>query len=204
MKTRSIIILCLLAVIFVLTGYTMIKTASWGNPSSEIPPEEFIKEWKKVDSLVEQGLPQSALEIVRDVYSTAKTTHNSPQFVKSLLYQMSLQSDFQEDFMDTIIADTRQEILLAEFPVRQILSSIQAELYWRYYTMNRHLILGRTTTVDFLKEDISDLLNEKQLPDKQSINDQFAEYDKELMSFKRNVSRKNEWPTPIRKRVCIK
>ncbi len=155
MKTRSIFILCLFGVVFVLTGYTMIHFTSRENPSQGNPPEEFISEWKKVDSLVEQGLPQSALDIVREIYVKAQSTHNSPQFIKSVLYQMSLRSDFEEDYMEMFLADTREEISRAEFPVRQILYSIQAELYWRYYTMNRHLILGRTPIIDFENPDVA-------------------------------------------------
>jgi uncharacterized protein YfaS (alpha-2-macroglobulin family) len=154
MKTRPIVILFLLTIVFAITGFTMIHFISREDPSPEGQAEEFIKEWKKVDSLSEQGLPQSALEIVSDIYSRAQSTHNSPQFVKSLLYRMSLRSDYQEDFMDSVISDTRQEILQADFPVRQILYSIQSELYWRYYTMNRHQILGRTATTGFQKDDI--------------------------------------------------
>ncbi len=154
MKTRRIVIAVLLSIVFVITGFTMIHFISRESLSPGDQAEDFTKEWKKVDSLAEQGLPQSALEIVRDIYTRAKTTHNSPQFIKSLLYRMSLLSDFQEDFMDSVIMDTRQEILQAGFPDRQILYSIQSELYWRYYTMNRHLILGRTATAGFQKDDM--------------------------------------------------
>lgn len=154
MKTRSILLLSLLGVIFVLTGYTMIHITSRDHPSQDRPAEEFVAEWMKVDSLVGQGLPQSALEIVREIYARAQSTHNSPQFVKSILYQMSLRSDFEEDYMKMFLSDTREEIHQAEFPVRQILHSIQAELYWRYYSMNRHLILSRTPTVDFENPDV--------------------------------------------------
>ncbi len=154
MKTRPIVLLILLTIVFAITGFTMIHFISREDPSPEGQTEDFQKEWKKVDSLVEQGLPQSALEIVKGIYSASLATHNSPQFVKSLLYRMSLFSDFGEGYMDTVIMNTRQEILQAEFPVRQILYSIQAELYWRYYTMNRHQILDRTATTGFENEDL--------------------------------------------------
>ncbi len=174
MKTRSIFILVLLGIVFALTGYTMIHLTSRGNPLQENLAEQFISDWKKVDSLVEQGLPQSALEIVRDIYSRAQSTHNSPQFVKAILYQMSLRSDFEEDYMEMFLSDTREEISRADFPVSQILYSIQAELYWRYYTMNRHKILGRTPTVDFENPDVEtwDL--------KRFVSEIIMDYDKSL------------------------
>lgn len=196
MKTRPIVIAVLLSIVFVITGFTMIHFISREFPSPQGPAEEFTAEWKKADSLKEQGLPQSALEIVRKIYSRAQSTHNSPQFVKSLLYQMSLRSDFQEDFMDTVIMDTQKELLQADFPVRQILYSIQAELYWRYYTMNRHLILGRTTTAGFKNDDIrtwdlkafiTEIISsyEKSLEDKENLRKiPLKEYDAILVVAK--------------------
>lgn len=154
MKPRSIFIFGLLTLLFALTGYTMIHFSSKEPLSPHYPPEKYQKEWEKADSLVEQGLPQSALEIVKGIYDRAKSSHNSPQFIKAILYQMSLRSDYQEDFMENIIADTKAEIDQAIFPVRQILYSIQAELYWSYYEMNRHLILDRSTAAGFQQEDI--------------------------------------------------
>jgi len=51
--------------------------------------------------------------------------------------------------------------------------------------------------------DIKDLVNQKPKPGK-AINERLAEYDKELLSFKPNIRHSREWPSPIRKRRCIK
>ena len=59
---------------------------------------------------------------------------------------------------------------------------------------------------DFLKADIGELMDTDLNPpeEKEDINEALARYDRELMRFKPNVRHKQEWPTPIRKRVCTK
>jgi hypothetical protein len=113
---------------------------------SAMGQNNFEKEWKQVKQLVDRGLPQSALEIVDSIYAVSKSDNNAVQFLKAALYQVRLRSDYQEGFMESSIGQMEQEITSAEQPVRQVLSSILAELYWRFYQGNRMKILDRTTT----------------------------------------------------------
>jgi len=57
---------------------------------------------------------------------------------------------------------------------------------------------------DFMTADVDDLMKEPPVEDMPSVNDILTDYDKELMSFKTRVSHKQQWPSPIRKRKCIK
>jgi hypothetical protein len=104
----------------------------------------YDSEWNEVESLVRKGLPQSALKIVDGIYLDAKAANNAPQFLKAALYQIRLQSDYQEDFMENSIAKIGGEIETSNSPVKQILYSIRAELYWRYYQGNRYKFMERT------------------------------------------------------------
>lgn len=56
---------------------------------------------------------------------------------------------------------------------------------------------------DFLTADIDELLEDAPAPEERDINEMLAEADRELMSFK-PLPKKQEWPEPIRKRICIK
>ena len=67
---------------------------------------------------------------------------------------MKLEADFQEDYFEKSIARSQTEILSAQAPVKQILHSILAELYWQYYDINRWQILQRSETKDFVNDDI--------------------------------------------------
>ena len=104
----------------------------------------YENEWKEVESFVRKGLPQSALKIVDDIYLQSKAENNAPQFLKAAIYQVKLQIDYQEDFMESSLAQISEEMKSSHAPVSQILHSIQAELYWRYYQGNRYKFMDRT------------------------------------------------------------
>ena len=138
MKIKSLIfIFCLISSICAIAGE---------NP--------YTKEWKKVDSLIGKGLTQSALDLVKTIYSQAKSENNSPQFVKSIIYKMKLSDAKEEDSYEKSISDLNEEIKTASYPVSAVLHSVLAEMYWRYYSTNRYLILDRTETANFKQDDI--------------------------------------------------
>jgi len=114
----------------------------------------YSQQWQKVDSLANLGQAQSALELVKGIYEQAKTLNQPDQFVKASLYRMKLEADFGEDYFEKSIERTRLDIQSAQTPVKQILHSILAELYWDYYQENRWKILGRSETANFVPDDI--------------------------------------------------
>jgi len=122
--------------------------------SSSLGQNTYDKEWKEVESLVRKGLPQSALKIVDSIYFQAKSGNNAQQFLKAALYQIKLRSDYQEDFMESSLAQIGQEIETSSSPTRQILHSVQAELYWRYYQGNRYKFMERTRVSNPDRDDI--------------------------------------------------
>ncbi len=114
----------------------------------------YDNEWKEVESFVRKGLPQSALKIVDSIYQDSKAQNNAPQFLKAALYQLRLKSDYQEDFMEGSIARIGQELQTAKPPLANILLTIRAELYWRYYEGNRYKFMERTRVSDPDENDI--------------------------------------------------
>ena len=114
----------------------------------------YSQQWQKVDSLANLGQAQSALDLVRGIYEQAKTRNQPDTFVKASLYRMKLEADFWEDYFEKSIERTRLDIQSAQTPVKQILHSILAELYWDYYQANRWKILGRSETANFVPDDI--------------------------------------------------
>jgi uncharacterized protein YfaS (alpha-2-macroglobulin family) len=115
----------------------------------------YKNDWQKVDSLSNLGQPQSALEIVNRIYNETKISGLTSQFVKATIYRMKLEADFQEEFYQTAIERTKAEILQAKTPEKQILNSILAELYWRYFQNNRWNILDRGETAGFIPDDMA-------------------------------------------------
>jgi len=123
--------------------------------SSEDKKEEFKPEWKQVDKLVEKGLPKSALNIVDSIFLVAKETENTPQVLKSLIYRISLQSQYKEEHLVNAITVFEDELMNASVPEQQLLQSLLAELYLWYYQQNRWIINDRTALAEPEQEDIS-------------------------------------------------
>jgi len=146
MKNRIIILTIVLCFTAFLSG------SVFGKNLSPMPP--YDKGWKKVDSLIGKGLTKKALEVVGEIYTTAKKENNAGQFVKAVIYKMKLQDQYQEDSFVLIINQLNEEVNTAVFPAKPVLHSLLAEMYWRYYQSNRYQFLNRTETTNFKQEDI--------------------------------------------------
>ena len=46
--------------------------------------DDYNAAWRTVDSLEQQGLTRSALEVVEEIYKASKKDNNQPQFIKSV------------------------------------------------------------------------------------------------------------------------
>ncbi len=108
--------------------------------SFDTPTTDFDKKWEEVEKLTKKGRPQSALAIVKDIYTLAREEHNNPQIIKSLIYQASLQSRFEEDYIVKSIELFKNNLKDATSPEKQILESLIAEMYQSYYNANRWTI----------------------------------------------------------------
>jgi uncharacterized protein YfaS (alpha-2-macroglobulin family) len=110
-------------------------------PTRDFP---FTFSWKQVDSLANLNQPQSALAIVNKIYAQAKIDKNDPQLIKAIIYTIRLNSDFQENFLKQTILLLQKEISVAGQPSKQILQSILAEVYWKFYQNNQYRYHDRT------------------------------------------------------------
>lgn len=110
--------------------------------------------WKRADSLNQLGLYKSALHQVETVYAKARVEKNAPQLVKSLLTKMNLNTFLKED--DYILAINELETCAksVDSPLKQIIYSIAADVYWGYYEENRYQFMDRSETVNFDNKDI--------------------------------------------------
>ena len=157
MKTKTIFILALIAISSLAMAFTIIKYQKNKNSSLLIFPKgsNYIKEWKKVDSLTAKGLTKSALEVVNGIYEKAKTENNAPQFVKAIIHRMKFEQSMEEYSLVKALNKLNEEAKEATYPVKPILQSMIAESYWQYYQNNRWKFYNRTATVNFDNDDIT-------------------------------------------------
>ncbi|ULC60202.1 carboxypeptidase-like regulatory domain-containing protein [Flaviramulus sp. BrNp1-15] len=102
--------------------------------------------WTKVEQLEIEGLPASALKIVEDIAQKATKDNNHPQLIKTMLFKSKFALVLQEDAQLNIINDFKKQIELSEFPTKNVLESILANLYWQYFNQNRWKFYNRTKT----------------------------------------------------------
>lgn len=115
---------------------------------------DFNTEWSKVAAFEKKGLTKDALAVVQKIFSDASRAANQPQVVKAAMYEMKYRNMVQEDnaennifYLDTLIAKTPE-------PAKQILQSMQAEMFQAYQAQNRYRLYDRTALAQENESDI--------------------------------------------------
>ncbi len=117
--------------------------------------ENYSANWKKVEALEKKGLTASALKEVVVIFNLAVTSENDAQQIKAAMYQVKYRNMVEEDnhennifYIDTLIARTKA-------PAKNILQSMQAELFWNYRQNNRYKFYNRTQLTEEKSHDIA-------------------------------------------------
>lgn len=127
---------------------------------------EYQNLWTKVEQFEANGLPKSALKIIQDIEALAKKNSNHPQLIKTMLHKSKYTLILEEDAQLSVINDFKNQISKSEFPVKNILENLLADLYWQYFNQYRWQFYNRTKTsekvdnTDFRKWDLQTLFNE--------------------------------------------
>jgi TonB-dependent SusC/RagA subfamily outer membrane receptor len=122
--------------------------------------------WRKVEQFEIDGLPKSALKIAEDISKQAEKDNNTPQFIKTMLFKSKFALVLEEDAQLKIINDIKNQILKSEFPTKNILESMLANMFWQYFNQNRWSFYNRTKTsekvdtIDFRTWDLQTLFDE--------------------------------------------
>jgi len=118
----------------------------------------------KIDSFASIGLPKSALAQVDELDALARKTNNAPQQIKAAIYRMTFQSYLEENALVAIINRLKTDIDGATFPVKPVLQSVLADMYWKYFQQNRYKYFQRTQLTkpgtDFTNWDLKTIINE--------------------------------------------
>lgn len=117
--------------------------------------DTYKKEWTIVDSLEQNGLSKSALEQVEKISVKARGDNNHEQIVKTLIVKAKLQNYIEEDAFVNTVSEINEAATKASYPLKPVLHSIIAELYWMYYQNNRWRFYDRSTTSNFDNNDIT-------------------------------------------------
>lgn len=115
----------------------------------------YEKQWKKVDSLLNKsGLIETALKEVNQILAMAQKEKNEPQQIKALTWQIGLKAMKSDDETSAAgFSSYEKEIATSTGNTKAILQSMLASQYWAYYNNHRWVIMDRTATVNFVKDD---------------------------------------------------
>jgi hypothetical protein len=117
--------------------------------------QDLNSKWDVVNSLESQSLPQSALEVVNEIYREALKTNNSPELIKAIMHQIKYETAIDADKVLGRIAEIEQFAKQTNNKVQQaVLYSLLAELYQGYYQANSWQINQRTAIAGDAPEDI--------------------------------------------------
>ncbi|MDX1957948.1 MAG: alpha-2-macroglobulin family protein [Leptospiraceae bacterium] len=165
---------------FVLSIFILFPQFSFAQEENDMQNSklEYEKLWQKVSAEEQKGLPRSALKVVNEIYSLSKKKENHSEFLKSLIHKLKFQAQFEEDEFIKSMYELKKESETAKFPVKQILHSMIAEMYYRYYENSKWRYANRTTTVDFKLEDI------RTWDSRKIIETSYAEYEKSIQNRK--------------------
>jgi uncharacterized protein YfaS (alpha-2-macroglobulin family) len=145
--------------------------------------------WKSVEKFEVEGLPESALEVVETISEKGEKDGNNVQRIKALLFKSKFALILEEDAQSKIINDFKTQISRSEFPTKNILESLLANLYWQYFQQNRWQFYNRTKTLekvdkdDFRTWDLQTLFDEISLHYQNSLKQQLLLKLEDLKNF---------------------
>ena len=117
-----------------------------------------------IDSLSDIGLPKSALIQVDRLDSLARKNNNAAGQIRAVIYRMNFQSDIEENSLLAIIDRLKADVNKADYPVKPVLQSLLAQMYWNYYQQYRYQFSQRSRLQkpdsDFTKWDLQTIINE--------------------------------------------
>lgn len=131
--------------------------------------EPYSREWQKADSLLSSGFPESAANVVNDLYKKAQQKGEQVQMLKAELFLLSTDFQRSEEAYKEAINKAESYIAKNNFPVKNIWQSVTAQLYWSYYQQNRWQIMNRTNVNDDVNIDDFEQWDAKRFFDKISI-----------------------------------
>ena len=137
----------LFSLIILLTGFSTSIIAQ--------PTNNYTKNWSAVEAFEKKGLTRSALGEVIIIYNLAMKDNNDAQQIKSCMYQIKYRNMLEEDSRENNIFFVDTLIEKARVPAKNVLQSMQAEMFWQYRQNNRWKFDERTKLLTEKNKDIS-------------------------------------------------
>lgn len=114
-----------------------------------VPPvfaADYDELWRGVTSAQEEGLPQTALQRVKEITDHALMERNPPQLARALAFEVNFETAVQGGQPAERITRMVARVETAPAEVKPVLQTLLAHYYWVYYQHNRWRFMERTRT----------------------------------------------------------
>ncbi len=121
--------------------------AAFQQPQTNNPMinDDYKDSWKTIDSLESQGLPKSALELVKKLEQRALNDQNDPQIIKTSLYLAKYMLQLEENGLTVAVTKWKNHIANDQLKrLQPFFQSILASTYLNYAQANRWQMRDRT------------------------------------------------------------
>lgn len=141
-------LISVMALILVLAGFLVAQKKTIAG---------YDEQWKMIDSLSDQQLPESALKKVNLILNQATKEKNTVQMFKATVYKMKLTLDKDPDETPQLIRDFEAFTgTIGDASDQALLYSMTADLYQQYYEANQWKINSRTEIQGTIPDDIKE------------------------------------------------
>ena len=130
---------------FLIFGTIWLLITSCNSNKPAVGHADHLTRWQQVDSLNKLGQFRSAQELVSLIRQQSAEKGAWKEEFKAWMYASDQAIQNGEELPD-ILDSLKRRTSNAVFPLNQLLHSVVAECYWKYYQNNRWQILNRTNT----------------------------------------------------------
>jgi uncharacterized protein YfaS (alpha-2-macroglobulin family) len=139
-------------IIIILLVFIYLPVSSFAQTKGE--DNHYVMEWKKIDSLLEKGLPKSAQPIIEKVLNGAVSKNSVPDKIKAQVYLINVKYESEENALQQQIKESESFIGKSSGVEKAIWQGLTAGLYWNYYEQNRYELYNRTKLEQTTSDDI--------------------------------------------------
>jgi len=115
-----------------------------GKPSQDKPKESTAELWKKVEAADKDGLPKTAIDLLKKIYALAVDGKRSGEALKALTRQLVLEGVVAGNKPEARLTRILEETAKAPAEMKPMLKIITAQWYWHYYSRNKWRFMNRS------------------------------------------------------------
>ncbi|MDD8026777.1 MAG: alpha-2-macroglobulin family protein, partial [Acidobacteriota bacterium] len=144
MRKKSVRIHVLLAVFIILAA--VLAGAIRGKNMPDQAKEDTTVLWAQVAKAEKDGLPQTAVDVLKRIYVSAAADKRSAEALRALTRQLILEATIDGNQPGPRLIRLAEEIGKAPASLQPMLKIVQARWYWSYFSRNRWRFMNRTAT----------------------------------------------------------